>query len=329
MAHDGTAFTYSVPAELAARIGAHRLHAPAVKGETTLTGVSCDGSLVAITATVIALDCGTASSETSLRLRHRPTGAELDVPTEIVREVALPSGTGHEVRAHSDLASCTSGVWDAYMVQHFGAEEIVNRLGAKKADGLRSDSLYLVAPDERARPLGKVYYTRGPENLSIDIGFTHTRNELPEASVKGTVRLSDGSELAIVSALPVGEITFGESGGRGGSSGRASIPFFPLDEGLFAVALPREPSRDGTRRCLVVRSGSAEQSLLLPAPAEAGVEDPWGSRAERRHGQRTADIFREAMGDLGVVGRRSARRAESEVKKLPRLMRGRPGRRRS
>src|SRR5699024_9899697 len=97
--HDGTAFRYSVPADLAARIGTHRLHAPAVKSESTLTDISSDGSLVEISATAIALDCGTVPSTTSLRLRHRTTGAELDVPTEIVREVALPSGAGHDVRA--------------------------------------------------------------------------------------------------------------------------------------------------------------------------------------------------------------------------------------
>ncbi|MDN5687608.1 MAG: glycosyltransferase [Brachybacterium sp.] len=327
--HDGAAFIYSVPAELAARIGAHRLHAPAVKGETTLTGVSSAGSLVEITATAIALDCRTASSETFVRLGHRTTGAELDIPTETVRELAHPSGTGHEVRARADLGSCTGGVWDAYMVQRFAKDEIVNRLGAKKSDAVRSNPRYLFASDDDARPLGKIYYTRGPENLSIDIGFTHTRNELPEASVEGTVWLSDGSELAIVSALRIGEITFLEPGSRGGRPARTSIPFFALDEGLFAVALPRGVSHDGARRRLVVRSGSAEQNLLLPAPAEASVSDPWGSPAERRRGQRTAEIFREAVEELGVVGHRSARRAGREVTMLPRRLRGTWGRRRS
>lgn len=323
--HDGDRFSYVLPKELMAQVGDRRIEPPVVTGDVTLTDITCHGSVVEIGITAYAVDCETPASETALRLRNRATGRDVDVVATVERPVELAAGSGNVVRARIDLGEFPLGVWDAYVAQRFGEDEIVNRFGAKKSDSVRHDSLYLFAPDDDEPPLGKVYYTRGPENLSIDIGFTHTKNDLPEASVRGVVRLSDGSELAIVSALRAGGINFVARTVHDGTPGRASIPYFALGNGLFAVVLPRDYMGNGVRRPLIVQSENAEQSVLLLPLAEASTEEPWGSREQRQHGRRTADIFRDLVEDLGVVSRRSARRAGHEVKKLSRRMWNAPG----
>ncbi|MGP5482833.1 glycosyltransferase family 2 protein [Brachybacterium alimentarium] len=324
--HDGTAFRYSVPAELATKIGSSRLHAPSMKAESRLTEVSSAGTVIEISARAIVVESETASSETLLRLRERSTGEEVDVPAETVRELNFSSGRGYEFHVQVDLGSYSLGVWDAYVVQRFGADEIVSRFGAQKAKGVPEDPVYLFSGGEEPRAVGKLYYTRGPGNLSVDLGFTLTKNELPEVAIRGIVQQGADGELAVLHVLGDGGIEFLANAPDGSWS---VVPYTALKGDLYAVSLPAARLGRGASRQLIVRSGSGERKMPLPGPASLRVADSSdmaGASSTRHEGEHTVDIFRGAVGDLRIVGRRSARRAGREVKSLVRRLRGARGR---
>lgn len=324
--HDGTTFRYSVPADLAAQIGPHRLHAPTVKAETKLTAVSVTGTVLEISALAIALESGTASSETFLRLRDRSTADEVDVPSETVTELTRSSGSGHEIRARVDLGGYSIGVWDAYIVQRFGEDEIVSRFGAQKAKDVPTNATYLFSSGEEPHAVGKLYYTRGPGNLSVDLGFTLTKNELPEVTIRGVVQQRGGGELAVARVLSDGAVEFLSSSSDGSW---ATVPYASLTGDLYVVELPSSLPRGGDSRRLLVRSGGEERKVPLGESSplsEAGTCDMAEADPARHEGEHTVDIFRGAVGDLRIVGRRSARRAGREVKSLVRRLRGTRGR---
>lgn len=323
--HDGTGFVDAFPASLAERIGERRLHPPVVKGEAKLTGVSATGSVVEIGVTALALGSRTVPTGTQLRLIHRTTQDVVEAPTEVVRELVHKSGSGHEVRARVDLSGRSPGVWDAYAVQRFGEDEVVTRFGADKVGSVGTEPIYLFAEGEDPQAIGKLYYTRGPGNLSIDLGFTLTKNELPAATARGVVALRDGGELAIISVLSSG--TFEVLAPSGDGSGRAIVPRTVLEGSLVAVELPRTVPDHGVSRHLIVRSGDAERTIPLPSAVPA-TDSAGASRTRAedarvaREGERTLDILRGAVGGLGTVGLRSTRRVRREGAALARRLRG-------
>lgn len=324
--HDGAAFSYALPAELAAAIGPKRLHAPKVRGRTTLRGVTCTDTHVEIEATAIALGSATAAPETVLRLRHRSTEHEIDVPTERVKDLSRAAGSGQEFRARADLSDFRSGVWDAYVIQRFGEDEIVNRFGGEKAASVSEVPQYLYSAGEGSRAVGKLYFTRGPANLSIDLGFTLTKNELPEVIVRGVLGMGDGTELAIAEVLGGGTVEFLVPG-PGDAWHRA--PHAALAGGLYSVVLPARMRRPGASRRMLVRSLGEERTVPLPGSTPSGTDsasDTAGGNPALHEGEHTADILRGALVDLGVVARRSVRRVGREATSLVRRVRAGQGR---
>ncbi|PCC40950.1 hypothetical protein CIK66_01595 [Brachybacterium alimentarium] len=317
VAHDGTRFIYDFPSDLAVQIGENRIHSPVVRGEVTLEGVAVSrGSIVELDIRALAAGCRTLAAETLLRLRNRWTGDEVDIPTGLVRELSQSTGVGHVVNARFDLGGYSNGVWDAYIVQCFGDDEIVSRLGARRAEGVSAEPVYLFSRAQEARTVGKLYFTRGPGNLSIDLGFTLTKNELPKVTVRGVVQDGGGGEFAVVHVLSAGIVEFL---GPVADGTVVVTPHVALGGDLYAVELPAGSPRHGDARQLVVRSDGEERKSPLPGSTSLGGAEKTGtpgSRSVRREGERATDLFRGAMGDLLVVGRRSVRRAQKEAKSL-------------
>ena len=312
--HDGQRFVYAVPEELRSAIGADRLHTPVVKGDVTLTDISYDTRDLEVGIAALALSCTTRADATILRLRNRQTGDEVDVPTTDERTVEASAGSGNRVRARIDLTVLQVSVWDAYVIQRFGDDEVTNRFGSKKAEGIDSRSIYLFdEQDEQA--IGKAYFTVGFENLSLDIGFVHTKNELPEVTVHGLVPQVDGSEIAIMSiqsGRPVDFLVESE-----GTTRHLPVTSTQLDRHLHSVVLPPHPTETGAVRRLVVRGGGHSRDVNLPAPIGIAAASRTGRSHSAREDERAVDIFRAALGDLGIVGRRAVRRVYRGARSLP------------
>src|SRR5699024_11573988 len=147
-----------------------------------------------------------------------------------------PTGSGHMVRARADLTEFPVSVWDAYVVQRFGDEEVTNRFGSNKADGVDSRSIYLF-DGRKDQPFGKAYFTVGFENLSLDIGFVHTKNDLPEVTVHGLVPQVDGSEIAIVSVQSGSPVEFLVNLDPANVTRHLSVASIKLDWRLSYVAI--------------------------------------------------------------------------------------------
>lgn len=314
--HDGRRFAYAVPEDLRSAIGEGRLHTPAVKGEVSLTDISFEAGFLHVGISAVALSCTTPADATILRLRNRKTGNEVDIPTTVERAVDVPAGSGNMVRARTDLSAFEVSVWDAYVVQRFGEDEVTNRFGGNKAEGVDSSSIYLF-DGQKDQPFGKVYFTVGFENLSLDIGFVHTKNELPEVTVHGLVPQEDGSEVAIVSVQSGSPVEFLANLGTENRPRHVVIASTQLDRCLYYVVIPTHPAVTDTARRLVVRSGEESREVRLLAPARVPAGRPTGQSHEGRDHERSVDIFRAAVSDLGVVGRRAVHRAYHEVKSLP------------
>lgn len=307
--HDGARFVYAVPADLKKEIGETRLHTPVVKGDVRLTRISYDHGVMDLGITALALSCITPADATFLRLRNRRTGHDVTIETSTERAVELAVGSGHMARARTDFSELSVSVWDAYVVQRFGDDEIVNRFGSTKDGGIGSTSIYLF--DGHAEPpFGKVYFTAGFENLSVDIGFVHTKNELPEVTVYGLVPQNDRSELAVVSVQAGAPAVFMVTVGSGRTTRHQPVSHVQMDAGLYTVTLPPHIAASETETQLVVRSGGESRQVPLPSPASAdAMSHRTGPRGGERDGVGSMELFRQAIGDLGIVGRRALRRA--------------------
>lgn len=324
--HDGLRFAYNLPGDLEKRLGQERVYSPVVRGDVVLAHVSCLGAVIDLDFTALVSDCKTPARETLLRMRNRETGDEVEVSTETQRQVTQGAGSGHESRARLDMSEFPRGVWDAYVVQHFGEDEVVTRFGAKKVEGVPEKPAYLFAGGEDLHALGKLYYTRGPGNLSVDIGFNLTKNELPEVAARGVVQVGAGEELLLVHVLNEDAIEFFVTESE---DSWVKAPHVALDGNLHAVSLPAGLPPHGTDRWLLVRSSGEERKIPLPESSSlrgAEASDTARVRSARHEGEHTADIFRGAVRDLCVVGRRSVRRAGREAKRLVRRVSGAPGR---
>lgn len=315
--HDGQRFIYALPEELRSAIGEARLHTPSVKGAVSLTDISDDAGVLEVGISAVALTCITPADATILRLRNRSAGDAVDIPTTVERTVDLPTGSGHMVRARADLTEFPVSVWDAYVVQRFGDDEVTNRFGSNKADGVDSRSIYLF-DGRKDQPFGKAYFTVGFENLSLDIGFVHTKNDLPEVTVHGLVPQVDGSEIAIVSVQSGSPVEFLVNLDPANVTRHLSVASTKLDGRLYYVAIPPHPTVADATRKLMVRTGDGSREVRLPAPAVKPTESRDGRSNRARDHERSVDIFRAAVGDLGIVGRRAVLRGYHEVKSLPR-----------
>lgn len=321
--HDGTRFSYDFPEDLAARIGESRIHSPVVKGDVMLTGVRCQGTVIELDIRAGVPECSTTASETLLRLRNRATSDEVDLPTETVRDVTGAFGHGREIHAHADLAEYPIGVWDAFIVQSFGNDELVTRFGARREKNVTGNDAYLFSGGDAPQAVGKLYYTRGPGNLSIDLGFTLTTNDLPDVTVRGVVQLDDNATLAVVSVVSTDLVEFRSSPAAGQ---RADLlPCSVLSGELYAVRMPKGLSRNGPARRLIISSLDRERSVPLPRPVHVAGGAPSGRpehRDESGDVSSTGEILQRVFGDLGVVARRAGRRIERNAKALSQRVRG-------
>ncbi|WP_181868846.1 glycosyltransferase family 2 protein [Brachybacterium alimentarium] len=311
--HDGSQFRYRFPDDLADRVGSRRMHAPAVAADVTLTGVrTAEG--IELRARALTAGCATAADSVVLRLRSRGTEAVIDIATAIDRPVELASGRGHDIHVTVDTGALPAGVWDAYIVQIFGEDEVETRLGAKRDASLDSSPSYLHAETETGA-VGVLYYTRGAGNLSLDIGFSlHSRNLL-SVSVLGTIQQEDGTKQALIDVVSNSDVEFRVSVEQVSGAGSVPIPYVQASRHLYCLALPGG-ERLGRERRVTVVSGDESWSITLPhaveRPEPARPEDfaAWRTEASTR------EILRRATRDLRIVGGRCVRRAGRDVKSM-------------
>lgn len=302
--HEGGSFVLDLPAGLRKRVGEPRMHTVEVKGAVTLTRLSVNDTVLTLEARTIVLGSTEPAAIVLLRLVNRWSGETIEVEADAARRVDTAAGSGREVNATMELAMLAHGVWDAYIIQRFGVTEIVTRFGAKRRQGFRAESLYLFTDGEGREALGKVYFTRGPGNLSIDIGFTQTSNDLPEVEVRGRLEQADGSVQILLSVVSERRPTF------------STVDAFPalelshaeLSGALHMVEVHASQSHEAP--ALVVRAGDRERTVLLSGTPQVSHPVP----VENSDDRNTEQILRDSLRGFGTVCRRAMRRALGKIR---------------
>lgn len=292
-------FFLDLPAGLRRRIGDHRMHAVEVTGDITLTGLSEDGAVLRVAARAIVLGTTEPASAIILRLVNRRSEETVEVESADSRRVDTDSGAGRDVSVTVDMRPLAHGVWDAYLVQKFGGIEVVTRFGAKRRNGISAEPLSLVEDAEGGAALGKVYFTRGAGNLSLDLGFTQTRNDLPEVEVRGRIEHADGSIQVLLSVVSERSPTF--STADGGPAPELSHAELGGDLHLIGVSA----ARGAGIPALVVRAGDRERTVVLGGTPRISRPVP----VDSLDGLSAKQILRDSLRGLHAVGRRAIRRA--------------------
>lgn len=312
LVHDGDRFTFDLPPEVRRSVGEHRIHTLTAAGRARLSEVTSSPGAVELGFTALVRGSRTAASKTVLRLSARSSEQVVDLPTTVERDVASEEGAGHQLRARIDLDEYPLGIWDAFVVQYFGDQEVSTRLGTEGAGASSVAPEYLYS-GRGDRLLGKLYYTRFG-NMSLDLGFTHTKNELPEVSISGVLQSVDGSQTAIVTvhSTEAPEFTVIATTEQQESLESTGLPSRKLGDAVYAIGLPAPSPRTASRRHLRVAGGDGKTVVALPA-AKPIPSMPRPVDARALQAERSTDILRRAAGELTVVGRRAARRARKEV----------------
>ncbi|UEJ84154.1 glycosyltransferase [Brachybacterium halotolerans subsp. kimchii] len=191
---DSEGVSLDLPADLAAHIDTQRLHAPAPKGRAELREWSVQGDTVHVQMDVLVGDSSTPAPEVVLSARCRESGERLEYPVDRSRAITSPEGAGSRIEVALPTHDLAVGVWDLWIIQRAGDEDIATRLGGRRQEGVPTSTAELVDPE--GTPHGVVYFTKKAKNLSLDIGFRLH----PSAGPLGTVvaLLSDqGEESAI------------------------------------------------------------------------------------------------------------------------------------
>lgn len=296
--HGPDGFEFAFPEDLRASLDG-RVHAPAVKGAATLMHIAYLDGKLRVDFRARVPDCRAVADSIVLRLRHRKSGRVHDYPAQS-RPVGT-EGVGSEgtVGVLLDPSVMASAVWDAYVVQYFGDDEILNRFGGSKGSSIEAQPIYLF-PEGGSLPYGKAYFTEGYGNLSIDIGFVHTKNELRSIDLRRVFAAESGQEFAIAVVRSEGAVGFAMKSGDGASKSVVPAVHHDLDQWLYAVELPHPHglSPAGTR-ALVVQVGSEVHELELPdSSAEVG---PSFGDARRSSG---ATLRETGLRVLGGISRR-------------------------
>jgi hypothetical protein len=191
---DGDGVSLDLPPDLAAHIDTQRLHAPAPKGRVELREWSVRGDSLHVHADVLVADSSTPAPEVVISARCRESGERLEIPVDRSRAITSPEGAGSRIEATVPTRDLAVGVWDLWIIQRAGDEDIATRLGGRRQEGVPTSTTELVGADGAAH--GVVYFTKRATNLSLDIGFRLH----PSSSPLGTVvaLLSDqGEDTAI------------------------------------------------------------------------------------------------------------------------------------
>src|SRR5690625_166763 len=159
-------FRLSLPEHLAELIPIDQRVTPAPEVTCRLEDLSVEGDLVkvAVSVRIPSLDGGPDSI--TLRSRLRDTESFVDFPATY--DDTRPGPTPFYLTA--ECAGLPRGIWDLYVVVHFGAREIEQRLGAERSRAIEPEGASNVYEDPAPHNRVIAYFTQGRGNLSIDRG---------------------------------------------------------------------------------------------------------------------------------------------------------------
>lgn len=260
--HDGDGFRLDLPPELVERVGVELLRDVKVVGVATLEDILVEDGRIRLEASAYVRDAVRAPSDAVLRLRRRDTEELTDHPVLERQPVTISGAQGVRFHVEIDPASLGKGVWDLYLVQRFGEEEVENRLGRNRSELVTDERRHLVDDTRPHGNLGVAYFTKGYGNLSLDIGYTLLARTGPEAVVVGVLETEPGHRIALLRTVATASLELSVLRG-GDAHGTGTKPHVAhLEGGLIAVSVP-----EGFES---IRLADPHGAVVLPLPKAVG-----------------------------------------------------------
>lgn len=263
LAHGDGGFLLDLPQELVEQIGDEVLHDVKVVGVATLEDLAVENGAISLEASAYVRDAAVAPDDVVLRARIRGSEESVDFPVR--QQSATVAGTpGARFHAEFDATGLAEGVWDLYVVQRFGADELENRLGRNRSEDVTDERRLLIDSDRR-REVGVAYFTKGYGNLSLDIGYTLLARTGPRAAVAGVLDTGPGGRVALLrtDAPETLQITVQQEGATG--TGETAAFVARLEGGLIAVSLPEGSGS--------IRVANPQGAVVLPLPGPVTFSD--------------------------------------------------------
>jgi len=264
-------FQHKISEDLERRIPkrSRRVSPPAMS--TRLEDVRVEGLEVRISATVTIEALEGAPDGLGMR-GHRRDSEEIAV-FEVTDQDLRPNAPNFAVSAvHRSLSR---GVWDMFVVVHFGDYEKEIRIGATRSRSVAPEGSSNLADFPRVEDRLIAYFTKGPGNLSIDRGGLITRHTTTARSL-GITPDENGRALLLVETpapLQDGDEFFCYLTGTPQHGGRQLLPTVQLGERLYGLRLPATPKTIGATLNIMSVLGGARARLVV-----SGTEF-WPARA--------------------------------------------------
>ncbi|MGP5253681.1 glycosyltransferase family 2 protein [Brachybacterium alimentarium] len=293
LAHDDGGFRLDLPRELAQNIGIEVLRDVKVVGVARLEGIATEGRTVNLDASAYVRDASVAPDSVVLRVRLRDSEQSIDYPVHTVQPATVDGVPGLRFHIDLDTSELIDGVRDLCIVQRFGSNELENRLGRNRSEGVTDERRSLVSADARTET-GVAYFTKGYGNVSLDVGYTLLARTGPHAVVAGALDTGSGNRMALLrtGAANSLQITLQKERSPKRPGADAAVAF--LEDGLVAVDVPA-----GFRS---IRLASPQGSVVLSVPEAT----PFSGEAPRIA---QAQISSRRLVDTGAhAGRALARR---------------------
>lgn len=271
--HGENGFSLDLPDELAQRIPPELLEDVHVAGAVVLEDLAVDATQLRLAASAQVSGSAVAPDQVALRVRSRRTGDWFDVVPEETTEVGRAGAPARAFRAEIDCADLERGVWDLQVVHRYGTEELVNRLGGRRAEHVSAERRRLLDADG-TRGLGVVYGTKGHGNLSVDIGHTLIPSPGPEVRILTAVRTEHGTRWVVMAAPTAEPFTATAHTHPAAEGAGERLTVVPAGDGLVATVLPRRGAVEA--RWLRVEDPFGASVLAIPeavAVPRQGVAD--------------------------------------------------------
>lgn len=264
---DAEGFAFAFPEDLAAAIGPARTARPTVRGIVRLDAVrTCPGRLV-LAASCAAQEIEAEPAQIRLGLVHRQDGTIRDLVVPDTTTTRIDDRPARALEVDIDVADLPSGVWDVFLIQRFGQDELRRRLGADRGEGFPDEPVYIDADVVGGDGIGRAYYTKGFGNISLDVGFTLSADPRPAVRVLGALDLPDPA-LLIASPAKMSAPCLVDPAGS-----RSELRLHVLSRGVHAAtteaSVPATPDS-----WIEVQTEQGTVKRMVPAPVALPREEP-------------------------------------------------------
>ncbi|MGO2557943.1 glycosyltransferase family 2 protein [Brachybacterium sp.] len=237
--HTEDGFVLDLPHELAQGIPPMLLEDVQVTGAVMLENFEVHGARLHLAVSAQVSGSAVPPEHVALRVQHRSTGDWFDVVPEKIAEEGRAGAPAACFRVEVDAARMERGVWDLYAVHRYGSQELVNRLGKRRADRVTSEVRRLFDADG-TKELGVAYWTKGHGNLSLDVGHTLIPRPGPEVRALTAVRTEAGARWVIMAAETEDPFTATAHTHSAAEGAGEALTVVPAGDGLVAAMLSRE-----------------------------------------------------------------------------------------